>query len=81
VVGQRGRHLATHPASSGYAAAWRRSLRGDPLTRSSIAFAPVLVSAGFFFSTLSPRAERPNGAIALVYLGAVGAVTLGVGLL
>jgi hypothetical protein len=55
------------------------------LARSSIASAPVLVSAGFFFSTLSPRAERPNGAIALVYLGAillaVGAVTLGVGLL
>ena len=58
---------------------------GDPLARSSIAFAPVFVSAGFFFSTLSPRAERPNGAIALVYLGAtllaVGAVTLGIGLL
>ena len=55
------------------------------LARSSIAVAPILVSAGFFFSTLSPRAERPNGMIALVYLGAillaVGAVTLGVGLL
>jgi hypothetical protein len=55
------------------------------LARSSIAFAPILVSAGFFFSTLSPRAERPNGMIVLVYLGAtllaVGAVTLGVGLL
>jgi hypothetical protein len=55
------------------------------LARSSIAFAPILVSAGFFFSTLSPRAERPNRMIALVYLGAillaVGAVTLGVGLL
>jgi len=55
------------------------------LARSSIAVAPILVSAGFFFSTLSPRAERPNGMIVLVYLGAillaVGAVTLGVGLL
>jgi len=55
------------------------------LARSCIAFAPILVSARFFFSTLSPGAERPNGAIALVYLGAillaVGAVTLGVGLL
>ena len=55
------------------------------LARSSIAVAPILVSAGFFFSTLSPRAERPNGMIALVYLGAillaVGVVTLGVGLL
>jgi AcrR family transcriptional regulator len=68
----------------------RRRLEAVPssgertLARSSIAFAPILVSAGFFFSTLSPRAERPNGAIALVYLGAVllavGAVTLGVGL-
>jgi uncharacterized membrane protein len=55
------------------------------LARSSIAVAPILVSAGFFFSSLSPRIERPGGMIALVYLGAVllavGAVTLGVGLL
>jgi hypothetical protein len=55
------------------------------LARSTIAFAPILVSAGFFLSSLSPRPERPNGMIALVYLGAVllgvGAVTLGVGLL
>jgi hypothetical protein len=55
------------------------------LARSSMAFAPILVSAGFFFSSLSPRTERPGGMIVLVYLGAillaVGAVTLGVGLL
>jgi hypothetical protein len=40
---------------------------------------------GFFLSVISPRAERPNGMIALVYLGglslAIGAVTLGIGLL
>jgi hypothetical protein len=40
---------------------------------------------GFFFSVLSPSATKPNGLIALVYIGAlclgVAVVTLGVGLL
>jgi hypothetical protein len=46
--------------------------------------APILVSLGFFLSVLSPKAERPNGLINLIYLAAlllaVGLVTLGIGL-
>jgi hypothetical protein len=55
------------------------------VVRSAFALAPILMPLGFFLSVLSPRAERPNGVIALVYLGglslAVGALTLGIGLL
>ena len=40
--------------------------------------APLLFSAGFFFSVLPPRAERPNGWIALTY---AGAICLGIGVL
>lgn len=45
----------------------------------------VLMPLGFFLSVVSPRAERPNGAIRLVYLGAVilaiSVLVLGAGLL
>jgi hypothetical protein len=55
------------------------------LVRLTLAVAPVLVSLGFFLSVVSPKAERPNGLVVLIYLGglslAVGVVTLGVGLL
>jgi hypothetical protein len=55
------------------------------LARTAFALGPILMPLGFFLSVLSPRAERPNGLIALVYLGglslAVGALTLGIGLL
>jgi uncharacterized membrane protein len=55
------------------------------LVRTSVALAPILVSAGFFFSVASRRAERPNRFLGLVYVGALllamGTVTLGVGLL
>lgn len=55
------------------------------LVRVAFALAPILMPLGFLLSVLSPRAERPNGVIALVYLGglslAVGALTLGTGLL
>jgi uncharacterized membrane protein len=55
------------------------------LVRTSLALAPILVSAGFFFSVASRRAERPNRFLGLVYVGALllamGTVTLGVGLL
>jgi hypothetical protein len=54
------------------------------LVRVTLLLAPVLVSLGFFLSVLSPRAERPNGLVNLIYLAAlllaVGVVTLGVGL-
>lgn len=61
------------------------SANAKQLVRWSMSLAPILVSAGFFFSIVSPRAERPGRLLGLVYLGAislsVGAVTLGVGLL
>ena len=54
------------------------------VVRNSMALAPILMSAGFFFSIASPRATKPGRPVALVYLGAaslvVGTVTLGVGL-
>ena len=55
------------------------------LVRNSLALAPILMSAGFFLSIVSPAATRPGRLIVLVYLGAaslaIGTVTLGVGLL
>jgi hypothetical protein len=55
------------------------------LVRLTLGAAPILVSLGFFLSVVSPKAERPNGLIVLVYLGAlslaVAVVTLGIGLL
>lgn len=55
------------------------------LVRTCLGMAPVLVPAGMFLSVASPQATRPNQLIALAYLGAaalaIGAVTLGVGLL
>ena len=61
---------------------------GEPLKwviRLAFAAAPILMPLGFFLSVTRPDAERPNGVIALVYAGglalAVGALTLGVGLL
>jgi len=61
---------------------------GEPLkwvVRLAFAAAPILMPLGFFLSVTRPDAERPNGVIALVYAAgltlAVGALTLGVGLL
>ena len=61
---------------------------GEPLkwiVRVAFAAAPILMPLGFFLSVTRPDADRPNGLLALVYLGglslAVGAVTLGIGLL
>jgi hypothetical protein len=54
------------------------------LVRVTLLLAPILVSLGFFLSVLSPKAERPNGLINLIYVAAlllaVGVVTLGIGL-
>jgi hypothetical protein len=53
------------------------------LVRVTLLLAPILVSLGFL-TVLSPKAERPNGLINLIYLAAlllaVGVVTLGIGL-
>ena len=52
--------------------------------RLGIPSAAIVMPAGFFFSVLSPRAERPGAAIRLVYVGAVllagSVLVLGVGL-
>jgi len=54
------------------------------LVRVTLLLAPILVSLGFFLSVLSPKAERPNALINLIYLAAillaVGVVTSGIGL-
>ena len=55
------------------------------VVRVSFAAAPILMPLGFFLSVIAPTAQRPNGFIALTYLGglslAIATVTLGVGLL
>lgn len=55
------------------------------LVRTTMALAPILMSAGFFLSVAPPSATKPNRLIALVYIGGlslfVGTLTLGVGLL
>lgn len=52
--------------------------------RFAIPLAAILMPMGFFFSMLSPTAKEPNGAIGLIYAGALilaaGVLTLGVGL-
>ena len=52
--------------------------------RIAVPFAAVLISAGFFFSVLPPTATQPNGAVSLIYVGAVvlavAVVSLGIGL-
>lgn len=57
----------------------------DVLARSGVAAAALLMPAGFFFSSMGRGRERPNGLLALVYLGglslAAGLVSLGIGLL
>ena len=55
------------------------------LVRTGLALAPILMPAGFFFSSLGAGRTKPNGLIALVLAGAavlaLGLATLGVGLL
>jgi hypothetical protein len=53
--------------------------------RWGFAAGPILMPLGFFLSIVAPRAQRPNGVLALVFLGALSlafaTVTLGLGLL
>ena len=55
------------------------------LARTGVAAAAILMPAGFFLSSMTPGATRPNRLIALVYGGAVllglGAASLGIALL
>jgi hypothetical protein len=41
------------------------------LVRIGVPLSAILISAGFFFSMLPPTATQPNGAVALIYVGAV----------
>jgi hypothetical protein len=55
------------------------------LIRIGVPLSAILISAGFFVSMPSPGATEPNGAVALIYIGAIilaiGVLMLGVGLL
>jgi hypothetical protein len=55
------------------------------LVRVGVPLSAILISAGFFFSMLPPTATQPNGAISLIYVGAViiavSVLTLAVGLI
>ena len=55
------------------------------LVRSTLAFAPLVMAAGFFLSMASPKATEPNKLIILIYIGAIllviGTLTRGVGLI
>jgi hypothetical protein len=60
----------------------------DPLlwiVRIGVPFSAILISAGFFFSVLPPTATLANGAVSLIYVGAlilaIAVVSLGIGLL
>jgi hypothetical protein len=54
------------------------------LVRLSIVAAPILMPLGFFLSVVRPGDTKPNGLIALTFLGgaslAAGTLTLGIGL-
>ncbi len=53
--------------------------------RVGVPLAAILISAGFFFSMMSPTASQPGQAVSLIYVGAIvlaiSVITLGVGLL
>lgn len=55
------------------------------LARSGVAIAAILMSAGFFLSSMGRDVHQPNGFIALLWAGAAmlaaGVLTLGIGLL
>lgn len=53
--------------------------------RIGVPLSAILISAGFFFSMLTPTATQPSGAVSLIYVGAVilavSVLTLGIGLI
>ncbi len=57
----------------------------DWLSRTGVALAALMMPGGFFFSSMGRGREKPNGLIALVFVGAAvmaaGLVSLGIGLL
>ena len=55
------------------------------MVRVGVPLAAILMPLGFFLSVSSPTASEPNGAVSLIYVGAVvlaiSVLTLGIGLL
>lgn len=55
------------------------------IVRAFIPASALLISGGFFFSVIGKNVVKPNGMIALIYVGiallAIGLITLGIGLL
>lgn len=55
------------------------------LARSGVAFAAILMSAGFFLSAIGPERTSPNRLVVLIWAGAAslvaGVLSLGIGLL
>ena len=55
------------------------------LVRAFIPASALLISGGFFFSVIGKNVVKPNGLIALIYIGiallAIGLIVLGIGLL
>ena len=53
--------------------------------RIGVPLSAILISAGFFFSMLPPTTTQPNGAVSLIYVGAVilavSVITLAIGLI
>jgi hypothetical protein len=53
--------------------------------RIGVPLSAILISAGFFFSVLPPTATQPNGAVSLIYVGAIilaiSVLTLAIGLI
>ena len=53
--------------------------------RIGVPLSAILISAGFFVSMLPPTATQPNGAVSLIYVGAVilaaSVLTLAIGLI
>jgi hypothetical protein len=55
------------------------------LVRIGVPLSAILISMGFFFSMMPPTATQPNGAVSLIYVGAVvlaaSVLTLAIGLI
>jgi hypothetical protein len=55
------------------------------LVRIGMPLSAILISGGFFFSMAPPAATQPNGAVSLIYVGAVilaaSVLTLAIGLI
>ncbi len=53
--------------------------------RIGVPLSAIFISAGFFFSMLPPTATQPNGAVSVIYVGAVvlavSVLTLAIGLI